>query len=109
MVKTAITDAGKQILRREHDNHSLAPIASCPYIRSLQDTVYSEENAAEPSSLVFEWMDHDAGRISYTEYRRRPILTKRVSKAILEALVAIKSVNAMHTGTDQDGRWLLRL
>lgn len=43
-------------------------------------------------------MDHDAGQNSNDEYRHRPVLTKRISKAVLEALVAIKSVNAIHTG-----------
>lgn len=98
MVKTAYTDAHKQILGREHHNHKLPPIATSPYIRSLYDTVYTDESAAEPSSLVFEWMDYDASQISEDEYRRRPILTKRVSKAVLEALVTIKNINAMHTG-----------
>lgn len=98
MVKTAYTDDDKTCLDREYRNYNIREIAACPHIRALCDTVPSPDKPGDTSCLVFEWMDQSLTTMTAPELRKRPILPKVVSSAILSALAVLKALNAVHTG-----------
>jgi hypothetical protein len=98
MIKTAHTDVDKMCLRREYRNYRIEEIASSPHIRSLRDTVWSDQDGDNPSSLVFEWMDQTLTSVSMPQFRANSLLPKTVSKAVLSALSVLKALNAIHTG-----------
>lgn len=98
MVKTAYTDDDKMCLDREYRNYKIKEIAACPHIRALCDTVRSPDKPEDTSCLVFEWMDQSLATMTAPELRKRPILPKSVSSAVLSALAVLKSLNAVHTG-----------
>ena len=98
VIKSADTADEKLTLRREYRNYRISEIASSPYIRSLRDTIWSDQDGDNPSSLVFEWMDHTLTRVPMPLLRANPLLPKTVSKAVLSALSVLKTLNAIHTG-----------
>ena len=98
MIKTADTEDGKMCLRREYRNYRIGEIASSPHIRSLRDTVWSDQDGDSPSSLVFEWMDQTLTSVPMPLFRANPLLPKTVSKAVLSSLSVLKTLNAIHTG-----------
>ena len=98
MIKTADTEDGKMCLRREYRNYRIGEIASSPHIRSLRDTVWSDKDGDNPSSLVFEWMDQTLTSVPMPLFRANLLLPKTVSKAVLSALSVLKTLNAIHTG-----------
>jgi hypothetical protein len=85
-------------LRREYRNYRIAEIASSPHIRSLRDTVWSDQDGDNPSSLIFEWMDQTLTLVPMPQFRANPFLPKTVSKAVLSALSVLKTLSAIHTG-----------
>jgi hypothetical protein len=85
-------------LRREYRNYRIAEIASSPHIQSLRDTVWSDQDGDNPSSLVFEWMDQTLTLVPMPQFRANPFLPKTVSKAVLSALSVLKTLSAIHTG-----------
>jgi hypothetical protein len=98
-VKTAYIDNDKMCLDREYRNYKIQEIAACPYIRALYDTVPSPIKPEDDTScLVFEWMDQSLATMTAPELRKRPILPKVVSSAVLSALAVLKLLNAAHTG-----------
>jgi hypothetical protein len=85
-------------LRREYRNYRIAEIASSPHIQSLRDTVWSDQDGDNPSSLIFEWMDQTLTLVPMPQFRANPFLPKTVSKAVLSALSVLKTLSAIHTG-----------
>ena len=98
MVKCAVTKDEQTALKREYRNYGISEIASCPYIRTLYDTVRPDEDSGDPPCLVFEWMDLDLRSVPANQFRGDPRLPKIVSKAVLSALKRFKRLNAVHTG-----------
>ncbi|KAF2753564.1 kinase-like protein [Pseudovirgaria hyperparasitica] len=98
IVKTANTAVEKMCLRREHRNYTVSEIASSPYIRAMYDTIQLNEHGEDPPCLVFEWTDQDLRSIPAPTLRSNLNLPKFVSRAVLSALQAFKTVNAVHTG-----------
>ena len=98
MVKRAATNDERIALSREYSNYKIAEFVSCPFIRSLYDTIQPEEDPPDPPYLVFEWMDLDLRSVSASQFRGDPRLPKIVSKAVLSALLLFDKFNAVHTG-----------
>jgi hypothetical protein len=98
VIKSAVTNDENIALKREYRNHMITEIASCPYIRTLYDTVRSNENQHDPGCLVLEWMDLDLRSVQANRFRGDPRLPKVVSKAVLSALELFKKLNVVHTG-----------
>jgi serine/threonine protein kinase len=98
VVKSAATNDEKIALKREYRNHRIFEIASCPYIRTLYDTVPSNEDQHNSPCLVFEWMDLDLRSVPANRFRGDPRLPRVVSNAVLSALKLFKMLNAVHTG-----------
>ncbi|MCJ1259168.1 hypothetical protein MMC24_007004 [Lignoscripta atroalba] len=97
VVKCAVTKDEQTALKREYRNYGISEIASCPYIRTLYDTVRPDEDSGDPPCLVFEWMDLDLRSVPANQFRGDPRLPKIVSKAVLSALKRFKRLNAVHT------------
>jgi hypothetical protein len=70
-----------------------------PFIRAFCDTVWSSENHDDLSCLVFKRMDQDLESVIEPFFRGSPILPKVVSKAVLSALSALKTLDAVHAGS----------
>jgi hypothetical protein len=98
VVKSAATNDEKIALKREYRNHKIFEIASCPYIRTLYDTVRSNEDQQNSSCLVLEWMDLDLRSVPANRFRGDPRLPRVVSNAVLSALKLFKMLKAVHTG-----------
>jgi hypothetical protein len=99
VIKSATTSNEKRTLTREHANYGIPEIASCPDIRTLHDTISQPDaDSQEPPSLVFEWMDFDLRALPAYLFRADQHWPKAVSKAVLSALVCLKSLNAIHAG-----------
>jgi hypothetical protein len=98
VVKSAATNDEKIALKREYRNHRIFEIASCPHIRTLYDTVRSNEDQHNSPCLVFEWMDLDLRLVPANRFRGDPRLPRVVSNAVLSALKLFKMLNAVHTG-----------
>ena len=98
IIKSANTADEKMTLRREYRNYRIGEIASSPHIRSLRDTIWSDQDGDNPSSLVFEWMDQTLTGTPMPLLRANPLLPKAVFKAVLSALSVLKTLNAIHSG-----------
>ena len=98
----------KVCLRRERANYRLPDIASCPYIRTLDDVIDSDGENVERDDgstvedeffMVFEWMEHDLRTVPSDRFRQDSNLPKIIAKSVLSALVVLQSrYNAVHTG-----------
>lgn len=98
VVKSATTSDEKMALRREYRNYGIFAIASCPYIRTLYDTVRLHDDQSDLPCLVFEWMDLDLRSVPAHRFRGDSRLPRVVSKGVLSALELFKKFNAVHTG-----------
>ncbi|KAF2848285.1 NAD(P)-binding protein [Plenodomus tracheiphilus IPT5] len=106
MVKSAASADEKKCLRREYRNHGCHEIASSRHIRAMWDTVCLEGDLADPSCLVFEWMDQDLRSVTDRRFRSDPKLPKAVSKAVLSALEVLRGLNAIHTDINPNNIFL---
>ncbi|KAF2006447.1 kinase-like protein [Amniculicola lignicola CBS 123094] len=97
VMKSAATNDERIALKREYRNYGILEIATCPYIRTLHDTVQSNEDQHNPGCLVFEWMDLDLRSVQANQFRGNPRLPKVVSKAVLSALRLFKKLSVVHT------------
>jgi hypothetical protein len=83
-------------------------IASCRYIRKLEDVVHTDSNspspdapdsAVQPSCLLLEWMEHDLRTVFPEPFRNNSDLPRIIARSVLSALALLKAdFNVIHTG-----------
>lgn len=107
VVKTAVGEVDRAVLKREYNNYIVPDIGSSLYVRSMYEAIGRfEDNSPEqqrnsitqnPLYLVFEWMDTDLRSVLPHNFRSDSDLPRLVSKSVLSALDLFKEYRTTHT------------
>ncbi|UPX17215.1 Non-specific serine/threonine protein kinase [Ascochyta rabiei] len=99
IVKTASEQNSLDMLKQEHECYQNSAVRSSWHLRALYDAI----DVHGPSyCLAFEWMDCTLKDLSSKAHQQSRVLHKSITKAVLEALLVLKSQHLVHTDIKND-------